>query len=139
MNRVGLTTFVTSAAHWSPGQALPPPTGIVSGPCRPGARLSETAIAFAGAGRALIETVIAFAGAGRALTETAIAFAGAGRALTETAIAFAGEKWAFLVRFSVAEVMVVSMVAVQGSAVVLPVSSRHVVAPRARKSSPCVA
>ena len=88
-------------------------------------RLSETAIAFAGAGRASIETVIAFAGAGRALIETVIAFAGA--------------KWAFLVRFSVAEVMVVSMVAVQGSAVVLPVSSRHVVAPRARKSSPCAA
>ena len=30
MNRVGLTTFVTSAAHWSPGQALPPPTGTAA-------------------------------------------------------------------------------------------------------------
>ena len=112
MNRVGLTTFVTSAVHWSPGQS--PPPGCLVAPLTfraPVGRLSETAIAFAGAGRALIETVIAFA----------------------------GEKWAFLVRFSVAEVMVVSMVAVQGSAVVLPVSSRHVVAPRARKSSPCVA
>ena len=101
-------------------------------------RLSETAIAFAGAGRASIETVIAFAGAGRASTETAIAFAGAGRASIETVVAFAGEKWVFLVQFSGAEVMPVSMVAVQGSAVVLSVSSRHVVAPRARKSSPCV-
>ena len=27
-NCSGLTTFVTSAAHWSPGQALPPPTII---------------------------------------------------------------------------------------------------------------
>ena len=56
------------------------------------------------------------------LPETPVAFAGAGRASTETAIAFAGAKWAFWVRFSVAEVMVVSMVAVQGRAVVLLVS-----------------
>ncbi|MDU7041864.1 MAG: hypothetical protein E6340_07435, partial [Actinomyces sp.] len=35
---------------------------------------------------------------------------------------FAGAKWAFLVHFSGAEVMVVSMVAVQGRAVVLSVS-----------------
>ena len=34
MNRVGLTTFVTSAAHWSPGQASPPPTGTAAWPCR---------------------------------------------------------------------------------------------------------
>ena len=68
------------------------------------------------------ETAIAFADAGRASTETAIAFADAGRASTETAIAFAGEKWAVLVQFSGAEVMVVSMVAVQGRAVVLSVS-----------------
>ncbi|WP_204372111.1 hypothetical protein, partial [Sanguibacter keddieii] len=51
-----------------------------------------------------------------ARSETAIAFADAGRASTETAIAFAGEKWAVLVQFSGAEVMVVSMVAVQGRA-----------------------
>ena len=57
-----------------------------------------------------------------ARSETAIAFADAGRASTETAIAFAGEKWAVLVQFSGAEVMVVSMVAVQGRAVVLSVS-----------------
>ena len=56
------------------------------------------------------------------LSETPVAFAGAGRASTETVIAFAGEKWAFLVRFSVALVMVVSMVAVQRRALVMMVS-----------------
>ena len=30
-----LTTFVTLAAHWSPGQALPPPMGTAVWPCRP--------------------------------------------------------------------------------------------------------
>ena len=40
----------------------------------------------------------------------------------ETVIAFAGAKWVFLVQFSGGEVMVVSMVAVQGRAVVLSVS-----------------
>ena len=44
------------------------------------------------------------------LSETVVAFAGAGRASTETAIAFAGEKWAFLVQFLGAEVMPVSEV-----------------------------
>ena len=42
------------------------------------------------------------------LSETAIAFAGTGRASTETGIAFAGENWVFLARFSLALVMVVS-------------------------------
>ena len=56
----------------------------------------------------LSETAIAFAGTGRASTETAVAFAGAGRASTETGIAFAGENWVFLARFSLALVMVVS-------------------------------
>ena len=56
------------------------------------------------------------------LSETVIAFAGAGRASTETAVAFAGAKWPFLVQLSGAEVMVVSMVGVQGRAVVLLVS-----------------
>ena len=51
-------------------------------------------------------------------------------ARSETAIAFAGEKWAVLVQFSGAEVMVVSMVAVQGRAVVLSVSK----SPRCRAS-----
>ena len=78
----------------------------------------------------LSETVIAFAGAGRASTETVIAFAGAGRASTETAVAFAGAKWVFLVQFSGAEVMPVSMVAVQGCAVVSLVSK----SPRCRSS-----
>ena len=90
-----MTTFVTSAAHWSPGQGPPPPTGAAAWPCRPGVRLPETVIAFAGAGRASIETAVAFVGA----------------------------KWVFLVQFSGAEVMVVSMVAVQGCAVVLVVST----------------
>ena len=56
------------------------------------------------------------------LSETVVAFAGAGRASIETAIAFAGAKWAFSVQFSGAEVMPVSMVAVQGRAVVMVVS-----------------
>ena len=70
----------------------------------------------------LSETAIAFARAGSAPTETDIAFARAGSAPTETDIAFAGEKWAFWVRFLVAEVMVVSMVAVWGRALVMAVS-----------------
>ena len=87
------------------------------------------------------------------LSETAIAFAGAGRVATETGIAFAGEKWVYLVRFSGVLVTVVSTVAVQGRAVVMmapcwPASAAAEVSlvaksPRAgsyaRKSSPCVA
>ena len=42
--------------------------------------------------------------------------------LFETVIAFAGEAWVFVVRFSVAEVTVVSTGAVQGRAVVMGVS-----------------
>ena len=87
-------------------------------------RLSETAVAFARLYLCGIETVIAFAGAGRASTETGVAFA--------------GEKWAFLAQFSGAEVMVVSMVAVQGCAVVLLVSKSPWAGSRARKSSPCL-
>ena len=78
------------------------------------------------------------------LSETVVAFAGAGRASTETAIAFAGAKWVFVLHFLGAEampvsrlpcwgravVMVVSMVAVQGRAVVLLVST----SPRCRAS-----
>ena len=77
-------------------------------PASQAARLSETAIAFACSCSCGIETHVAFAGGGRASNETAIAFA--------------GEKWAFLAQFSGAEAMVVSMVAVQGRAVVLLVS-----------------
>ena len=62
----------------------------------------------------LSETPVAFAGAGRASTETAIAFARAGSAPTETVIAFAGVKWVFLARFSAALVLPVSMGVVQG-------------------------
>ena len=99
----------------------------------------------------LSETAIAFVGAGRALSETAIAFAGAGRASTETDIAFAGAKWAFLVQFSGAEVMPVSRLPCWGRAVVLLVSTsprcrasrakkialRRCAIVKARNSSPC--
>ena len=98
------------------------------------------------------ETAIAFARLCLRGFETAVAFVGAGRAVTETGGAFAAEKWAFWVRFSVAEVMVVSMVAVQGRAVVMVVScwpasvaaevSLVAKSPRAgscaRNSSPCL-
>ena len=61
------------------------------------------------------------------MRETGVAFAGAGRASDETDIAFAGEKKLFWARFSVAEVMVVSTVAVWGRALVMAVSTspRH--------------
>ena len=54
--------------------------------------------------------------------ETGVAFARAGRASDETDIAFAGEKWAFLMRFSVAEVMVVSRWPASAVALVMAVS-----------------
>ena len=69
--------------------------GAAAWPCRPGVRLSETAIAFAHSCSCGIETPVAFAGAGRASTETVVAFA--------------GEKWVFLVHFLGAEVMPVSV------------------------------
>ena len=56
------------------------------------------------------------------LSETAIAFARSCSCGIETVIAFVGAKWVFLVQFSGAEVMPVSMVAVQGGAVVLSAS-----------------
>ena len=101
----------------------------------------------------LSETPVAFARSRLCGVETAIAFARAGRAPIETAVAFAGEKWVFLAWFSVAEVMVVSMVAVQGRAVVMMVpcwpasvavevslvSKSPWAGSYARKSSPCVA
>ena len=68
-----------------------------------------------------------------ARSETPVAFVGAGRALTETVVAFVGAKWAFLVQFSGAEAMPVSMVAVQGRAVVLLVS----MSPRCRTNRYC--
>ena len=56
------------------------------------------------------------------LSETGVAFARAGSAPTETAIAFAGEKWAFLMRFSVAVVMAVSRWPASAVAEVMAVS-----------------
>ena len=68
------------------------------------------------------ETPVAFARLCLRGFETAVTFVGASRASTETGVAFAVEKWVFLAWFSVAEVMVVSMVAVWGRAVVMAVS-----------------
>ena len=72
------------------------------------------------------------------LPETPVAFAGAGRASTETAIAFAGAKWAFWVRFSVAEVMVVSKSPRCCALCAKKFALRRCVIVKARKSSPCV-
>ena len=57
------------------------------------------------------------------LSETTVAFAHWCLCGVETVVAFAGEKWAFLVRFSGAEVMAVSAVPCWGRAVVLLVST----------------
>ena len=112
-----------------PGQAPQWPAGIGNlsretpvAFARSSVRGVETAITFARAGRAPIETAVAFARSSVRGVETTIAFARAGRAPIETAVAFAVEKWVFLAWFSVAEVMVVSMVAVWGRAVVMAVS-----------------
>ena len=56
------------------------------------------------------------------LSETGVAFARSYVRGVETGVAFAGEKWAFLLCFSVAVVLSVSTVAVQGYAVVIGVS-----------------
>ena len=90
-------------------------------------------------------TGVAFACSCPCGVETAIAFARAGRASDETVIAFAGEKWVFFVRFSVAEVLSVSAVAVEGRAVVMAVSrwpavavaEVAVVAPSSRRCALC--
>ena len=76
------------------------PAGVVARARKPGVRLSETDVAFACSCPCGVETLVAFARAGRASDETVIAFA--------------GEKWVFLVCFSVAEVLSVSTVAVEG-------------------------
>ena len=84
--------------------------------------------------------------------ETIVAFACLCLCGVETGIAFAGEKWAFLVRFSGAEVMAVSAVPCWRCAVVLLVSTSlcfcvlcavfvallGLMWVRARNSSPCV-
>ena len=62
------------------------------------------------------------AGIGNLSRETGVAFARSYVRAVETGVAFAGEKWAYWVRFSVAEVIVVSMVAVLGRALVMVVS-----------------
>ena len=54
--------------------------------------------------------------------ETPVAFARLCLCGFETAVAFAGEKWAFLVQFSGAKVMAVSVVPCWGRAVVMVVS-----------------
>ena len=56
------------------------------------------------------------------LSETGVAFARSYVRGVETVIACAGETWVFLVRFSVAVVLLVSLVVVQGRAVVMGVS-----------------
>ena len=87
------------------------------------------------------------------LSETPVAFARSSVRGVETVVAFVGAKWAFLVHFSVAVVLPVSMVAVWGEQWCRRFHAglyqwlqrcywfqrRHVVAPRARKSSPCSA
>ena len=56
------------------------------------------------------------------MSETVVAFARRYLCRSETVVAFAGEKWALLERFSVASVLSVSTVAVQGRALVMVVS-----------------
>ena len=56
------------------------------------------------------------------MSETGVAFAGRGGGPVETGVAFAGEKWAFLMRFSVALVMVVSRWPASAVAEVMAVS-----------------
>ena len=101
-----------------PAAVSSPPTGTAAWPAhgrRVGAagevvRWAETVIAFACLCRCGIETAIAFARLCRCGIETAIAFARLCRCGIETAIAFVGEKWAFLLQFSGAEVLPVSVV-----------------------------
>ena len=83
-------------------------------PIRPRRRPRAPQSGLVGQVRRLSETSIAFAGAGRASNETGIACARSCSSGIETVIAFAGVKWVFLARFSAALVLSVSMVAVQG-------------------------
>ena len=76
------------------------PAGVVARARKPCVRLSETGDAFA---RGYLRRV-----------ETLVAFARSCPCGVETVIAFAGEKWVFLACFSVAEVSLVSTVAVDG-------------------------
>ena len=88
------------ACEFSGGAGAWVPAGGVAGSREPGVRLSGTGVAFACSFPCGVETLVAFARVGRASTETVIAFA--------------GEKWVFLACFSVAEVLSVSTVAVEG-------------------------
>ena len=96
------------ACEFSGGAGAWVPAGGVAGSREPGVWLSETGVAFACSCPCGVETLVAFARVGRASTETGVAFA--------------GEKWVFFVRFSAAEVLSVSVVAVEGRAVVMAVS-----------------
>ena len=79
------------------------------------------------------------------LSGNGVAFACSCPCGVETGVAFAGEKWVFFVRFSVAEVLLVSTVAVHGRAVVMAVSrwpasvaaEVAVVAPSSRRCALC--
>ena len=98
-----------------PGQAPPPPTGTAADP--------SGALHTSGAGLLCVPMGGGPPASQAArLSETAIAFAGAGRASIETAVAFADAKWVFLVQFSGAELMPVSRLPCWGRAVVLLVS-----------------
>ena len=87
-----------------PAAVSSPPTGAAAWPAH-GRRVGA-----AGEVVRWAETVIAFACLCRCGIETAIAFARLCRCGIETAIAFVGEKWAFLLQFSGAEVLPVSVV-----------------------------
>ena len=110
-NRAGLVVSVLSVSFRHRPRALQPGPLVPSGPSgalRP-LRPLHTSATFVS-----LWPCCRLCGPVRGAVETGVTFARAGSAPTETDIAFAGEKWAFWVRFSVAEVMVVSMVAVQG-------------------------
>lgn len=76
------------------------PAGGVDGACKLGVWLFEVNVAFAW---------LCWCG-----VETLVAFARSCPCGVETLVAFAGEKWVFVVCFSVAVVMPVSVVVVQG-------------------------
>ena len=90
--------------------------------CRRRVEPSCSAIPPIGAAASHGYRVWALQGQSARLSETPVAFACWCLCGSETAIAFVGAKWAFLVRFSVAVVTVVSTRAVQGRAVVMAVS-----------------
>ena len=90
--------------------------------CRRRVEPSCSAIPPIGAAASHGYRVWALQGQSARLSETPVAFACWHLCGSETAIAFVGAKWAFLVRFLAALVLLVSTVAVQGRAVVMAVS-----------------